>query len=345
MSKKSNGNDRDIETILADIRVQAQRRQRLAHTINPGLAQQHANGGTTGQHAAASGLAYAYQKHGTEVSPRQPDLPVILLKNGITPKVGQPAGAQTPSGSVATNVKPLSSALQNLRSNLEQINSTGKQDKEKEPKRTQTDTPDVSQKTVVVESVPRSNGPDGSASNGLDGLSALKPNVASKPENENVALPTSPPATSAPAVVEVVQKPQVVAAQPGLSSASENMASKPRTMVPFKDTRMSRMVGPTTFEKKTDANVVSQPPLAGDSAMKSTVTDPVISQSTNVATKPPISADATQVGRGEVDDVHDVAAELLRPMLKDWVGENMPQIVQKALELENGGGDKKDEDT
>jgi cell pole-organizing protein PopZ len=34
------------------------------------------------------------------------------------------------------------------------------------------------------------------------------------------------------------------------------------------------------------------------------------------------------------------AAELLRPMLRQWLAENMPRIVEDALRSEMTGGDK-----
>jgi hypothetical protein len=39
------------------------------------------------------------------------------------------------------------------------------------------------------------------------------------------------------------------------------------------------------------------------------------------------------------DGVEDTAAQLLRPILKQWLTENMPKIVEKALRSEAGDDD------
>jgi cell pole-organizing protein PopZ len=40
----------------------------------------------------------------------------------------------------------------------------------------------------------------------------------------------------------------------------------------------------------------------------------------------------------EPETVEDAAAQLLRPILKQWLSENMPKIVEKALKSESGDG-------
>jgi hypothetical protein len=99
--------------------------------------------------------------------------------------------------------------------------------------------------------------------------------------------------------------------------AAQNDALK-RNMPTFFDTRMSRMSG------------MSQPPAPEPQAP--------------VAPPPaPSSAAAPQPPRlpglpfaGENGDVEDAAAQLLRPILRQWLSENMPKIVEKALLTEAG---------
>ena len=47
---------------------------------------------------------------------------------------------------------------------------------------------------------------------------------------------------------------------------------------------------------------------------------------------------ATQTSAGGVRTVEDIVAELLRPMLREWLAENMPRIVEKALRIELAEG-------
>ena len=44
-----------------------------------------------------------------------------------------------------------------------------------------------------------------------------------------------------------------------------------------------------------------------------------------------------EIGSGGMNGgVEDAAAQLLRPILKQWLTENMPKIVEKALRSETG---------
>jgi hypothetical protein len=47
--------------------------------------------------------------------------------------------------------------------------------------------------------------------------------------------------------------------------------------------------------------------------------------------QPPPLATADQTGSGSIEDT---TAELLRPMLRQWLSENMPRMVEKALHIE-----------
>ncbi len=342
MSKKINGTTRDIESILADIRVQAQRRARLAHTINPSLAEEHVNGGDQ-QHAAVSGLAYAYQQRGAAAKQRQPDLPVILLKTGVTPKVARstPTPTSVGNGNGDASVRPLSSALRNLRHSLEQGPVKDKSDEGKRSSRPKTTTPTeiVGKEAVAPQAAPSNDNVN--VSEGPARLSALQQRSEAKQVVSGPTIPTTPPFTPAPSGATLPQ-PNPSQFQPAVSSEPVHPSSSPREMASFMDTRMSRMVGPNDgigqqaaipaakeVRPPQASAVVNAPPPQPATPPKNTTTAPV-------------DANATQGASEGIDGVHDVAAELLRPMLKDWVGENMPQIVQKALQLEHLEGVKKD---
>lgn len=95
----------------------------------------------------------------------------------------------------------------------------------------------------------------------------------------------------------------------------------PRTMASFLDTRFKAM---------------SQPPSTADTSVPSAaVADP---DDRPVASMPSL-ADLNAVLGGDRVSLAEVlggegAAELLRPMLKQWLVENMPRIVEQALTLE-----------
>jgi cell pole-organizing protein PopZ len=87
-----------------------------------------------------------------------------------------------------------------------------------------------------------------------------------------------------------------------------------RVMAPFCDTRLSRM-GELTHATEV---VVEEPEEA------------VVTE----VTHPPRLPELSSAGMG--DGVEDAAAQLLRPILKQWLTENMPKIVEKALRSERG---------
>jgi hypothetical protein len=46
---------------------------------------------------------------------------------------------------------------------------------------------------------------------------------------------------------------------------------------------------------------------------------------------PPLAADSQASGDGSIEDT---TADLLRPMLRQWLADNMPRMVEKALHIE-----------
>lgn len=104
--------------------------------------------------------------------------------------------------------------------------------------------------------------------------------------------------------------------------AAQNDALK-RNMPTFFDTRMSRM------------SSMSQPAPAPAPAAKAPPAPPM-APSAAAAPQPP-RLPGLQPLSGEAGDVEDAAAQLLRPILRQWLSENMPKIVEKALLTETGG--------
>lgn len=84
-----------------------------------------------------------------------------------------------------------------------------------------------------------------------------------------------------------------------------------RVMATFFDTRMSRM-------SETASTVIAPEPK------------PVAALP---PPQPPMLPETTALGHN-AGNVDDVAAQLMRPILKQWLTENMPKIVEKALRSE-----------
>jgi cell pole-organizing protein PopZ len=109
-------------------------------------------------------------------------------------------------------------------------------------------------------------------------------------------------------------------ADPVTRIAAENEGVK-REMPTFFDTRMKRLGAPP-----------SPPPEPEPPA----VAPPVIVHGTRPAPQPPaLPAAPDPAGEATLDDA---AAQMLRPLLRQWLSENMPKIVEKALRSEAGAG-------
>lgn len=102
---------------------------------------------------------------------------------------------------------------------------------------------------------------------------------------------------------------------PAIKAAAEN-ADTPRQMASFFDTRMTRMSS-TPPAPPREQPVAAAPPPPPPPPL------PVL----------PDRADAQALG-GAMDDA---AAQMLRPILRQWLTENMPKIVEKALRSEAVG--------
>ena len=97
-----------------------------------------------------------------------------------------------------------------------------------------------------------------------------------------------------------------------------------REMPSFFDTRINRL-GEMT--RKANAPVLVEPKPV-----------PVAAAAPPMMQQPPLLPDNTALAVQHTANmgVEDAAAQLLRPMLRQWLTENMPKIVEKALRSEAG---------
>jgi len=102
--------------------------------------------------------------------------------------------------------------------------------------------------------------------------------------------------------------------------AAENDSVK-RIMPTFFDTRINRM-----SETSHVVHEVRSEPVA----------KPVVAEASHPPRLPVGASEGASNGA-----VEDVAAQLLRPILKQWLTENMPKIVEKALRSESGDDEPK----
>lgn len=119
------------------------------------------------------------------------------------------------------------------------------------------------------------------------------------------------------------QKATKSAERSATEMAGDQQNGMKREMPSFFDTRLNRMG---------ELTKVAPQPQAQPAVRQATLSQPL----------PPNLPSAHQIG--EDGAMEDAAAQLLRPILKQWLTENMPKIVEKALRNENdddrgsGGG-------
>jgi cell pole-organizing protein PopZ len=114
------------------------------------------------------------------------------------------------------------------------------------------------------------------------------------------------------------------------SAAAEKIAadndSQRRNMTSFFDTRMNRM---GSMSQPAEPEFQPEPAPAPQPAPRSSL----MAEQPQPPRLPGLSFPGEEGGHGNVEDA---AAQLLRPILRQWLSENMPKIVEKALQTETG---------
>ncbi|HEX2843580.1 DUF2497 domain-containing protein [Hyphomicrobium sp.] len=195
------------------------------------------------------------------------------------------------------------------------------------------------------------------------GLSSLKP------VRHLEAGPTEPlrPVNGSPLSHEAPAASPASGAFPPVTAAATSGADTRRVMAPFKDTHFLRMsapaaavptaaplpapveavapapspmgfesVAPASIEHSpVEATLASPPPFNAD--------QPAMASPTVVTMPPPPPLPQAEhnalvvvppVGQEASGTIEDTTADLLRPMLRAWLADNMPRMVEKALHIE-----------
>lgn len=162
---------------------------------------------------------------------------------------------------------------------------------------------------------------DATAKNGhaLNGATHPEQSSEIRAGSEQDPRAAAPPPTTAAADTS----PPPAATQSGSHASASGDEPVKRKMVPFKDTRMNQMSGHGSPSPSAPPQVSSTNNVAQNSPSPS-------APATTVPQQPqagPNPAKSTEHAR-------ETAAELMRPVLRQWLGENMPKIVEGALQIE-----------
>jgi len=150
----------------------------------------------------------------------------------------------------------------------------------------------------------------------------LPPFFGSSPEAAKVEVSPAPPAAQFPLPgAAAMPPPPASAARPAELEPQRNAAPVPGSALPI---GAGPLGGPASAAAR-DAlpNGRASPSVAGPSATDSAA-PPVAS--------PPMSPAAA--GTSQLQGLEAMVAELLRPMLRQWLNENMPRLVSAALKVE-----------
>ena len=198
---------------------------------------------------------------------------------------------------------------------------------------------------------------NGSASNGL--ANGLAPNgLASGYVNghANGISGLANPAFVMPTVEVVAADPNAPAPWPQEPEPSTDATPVAREMVPFRDQHFARMRGgslapvaaldmpaPVVFNvtEAAPAPAVPEPQSFASTAFSS----PAFSAATPESFPPPLTSSEFNgvtglppalpgIAANAGGAIEDATAELLRPMLRQWLSDNMPRMVEKALHIE-----------
>ena len=133
-----------------------------------------------------------------------------------------------------------------------------------------------------------------------------------------------------------------------LSAASSDSGEPKRVMAPFKDTKFMGMSAPVSSQTPEAAPVEvpaapepEAPPPPAFEAQPPSYAEPIATPETEIHPQvvnmppPPLPAAAVPGDGAEgVGSIEDTTADLLRPMLRQWLADNMPRMFEKVLHIE-----------
>lgn len=198
-------------------------------------------------------------------------------------------------------------------------------------------------------------------------LSTLRPTARSEAPGGDLnghasSAYTMPAVEAVPAapLADALWAAEQVSADP-IQTAEPSSSTVVREMVPFKDQHFSRMFGgsaapaqPKPAPEQPDTvtalpavappaetsaySAPSRAPSFANLAIQPPVMPPPLTgyvAQTAAAPQQPVVPMATSVSANPVGGaIEDATAELLRPMLRQWLSDNMPRMVEKALHIE-----------
>jgi len=167
--------------------------------------------------------------------------------------------------------------------------------------------------------------PGPSASNSQDDIDALLSGLDEATTEEEIrpAPPAPPPPAPEADVFELTDEMAVPSGAPPQQAAFQKV--EPEDDLEFTESVASRaMQRPTAYEP---------PPGAFDSSA-SPPPPPILSQTTITAVESAFNSLAHTVLSNNARTLEDLVKEMLRPMLKSWLDDNLPGLVERIVKAE-----------
>jgi cell pole-organizing protein PopZ len=137
---------------------------------------------------------------------------------------------------------------------------------------------------------------------------------------------------TAPAHPEIVAEATVVTTEPAQAPATGGLSSLASARRPEQAPAPAN-AWPFATPPSRPASAPHWTAVAMSSAAPAQVPTPL----SEAVSPPPVPASAPAIIDAEFNTVESAAADLLRPVLRQWLSENMPRIVEKALRIEMAG--------
>ncbi len=188
--------------------------------------------------------------------------------------------------------------------------------------------------------------------NGHDILNGNQPNVNTLRPNESAPITAGnispgPTMSGDKLTPDDAQKNTTAPATPASPAVNKESGEVKRVMASFFDNKLNQMggkVAPKAPAPQAAAPIQTAPiqqPAPIQAAPNPPASAPPVQASVPVQQQvpptplQPVQAPAVpQAPVHEHHAAHDSAAELMRPVLRQWLGENMPKIVESALQIE-----------
>lgn len=180
---------------------------------------------------------------------------------------------------------------------------------------------------------------------GLAAAAPVNASVVAIPSPQSPEEFTEPPADDVPTVIAAIPHAPKAVAQPSPQPDAAAVAPPPAQVTTDVVADAAPAAAPAVTAKAPVPSTAQLRPAVSTAAPSLTalagfISPPVVTVAAPSAQAPAVVSAAPPAERAVIGvrTIEDMVAELLRPMLREWLAENMPRMVEKALRIELAEG-------